>query len=70
MIIRSASCQYSVDMICAMEQKHHGVNIDSSISQIYLSLVFSFGTPDGIRKKAGEEKEYEKKSVCEQDLLS
>lgn len=57
-------------MICAMEEKHHGVNIDLSISQIYLSLFFSFGTPDGIRKKDGEEKEYEKKSVCEQDLLS
>lgn len=58
-------------MICAMEEKHHGVNIDSSISQFYLSLFFSIGTPDGIRKKDGEEKDTEKtKSVCEQDLLS
>lgn len=32
MIIRGSSCRYSVDMICTMEEKHHGVNIDSSIS--------------------------------------
>lgn len=70
MIIRSSSCQYSVDMICTMEEKHHGVNIDLSISQFYLSLFFSFGTPDGIRKKDGGEGVQKKKSVCEQDLLS